>query len=463
MGPLSPEPSLEADMKKRFISFAAVYMLIPAMLLAQPAGKKQLVGVWAVKEVPVGQSPSPLLSLAMFRGDGSLTKGVGYKAIPAIPALQEVATELGPGYGRWAATDNAGEFRLTFYSVMRKAGRVNGFQRAQETLVLSESGAEYTGHARVDFLDANWNVVFSTTSEVKGTRLETPNPAMLVGETAAKKPLVGIWEVNVSPIGQSPLLSLAMFGGDGSFTTAGGYKALPPVPAVGEIATEFGPGCGRWAATGNREFRLTFYSVLWKAGVVNGFQRVQDTLTLSESSDEYAGHAQADFLDANWNVVFSTSSEVKGTRLETPDLAVPVAQPAEREGVWKWKASLPGFSAQPMLGLNFVGEDGSSNVSGGSTAPPVPAVQAVANEIGPSFGRLVRTGDREFRVTTYALMWKAGQVNGFQRLQSRQILSESGDEWISHATMEVLDTKWTVVFSTTSEAKGTRLETPGRD
>jgi len=340
---------------------------------------------------------------------------------------------------------------------------VNGFQRTQDTLVLSESGNEYAGHARTDFLDANWNVVFSTTSEVKATRLETPNPAILFGEPAAQESLLGVWEVNASPIGQSPLLSLAVFGGDGSFTTVGGYKALPPVPAVDEVASELGPGCGRWAATGNREFRLTFYSVLWKTGLVNGFQRVQDTFTLSESGNEYAGHAQMDFLDANWNVVFSTSSELKGTRLETPDPPAPVAHAAERKGVWKWEASLPGFSAQPMLGLNFVGEDGSSTSSGGSKAPAVPTVQAVANEISPSFGQFVRTGDREFQLTTYALLWKAGQVNGFQRLRSRQTLSESGDEYISHATMEILDTKWNVVFSTTSETKGTRLETPGQD
>jgi hypothetical protein len=451
---------LEADMKNRFIGLAAVYMLIPAMLLAEPAGKKQLVGVWEVKEAPVEQSQSPLLSVAMFRGDGSFTKVVGYKTLPAIPALQDVATELGPGYGRWAATDNAGEFQLTFYSVMRKAGRGNGFQRTRDILVLSESGDEYTGHARMDFLDANWNVVFSTTSEVKGTRLETP--AMLVGEPAAKKPLAGVWEVKVSPIGQSPLLSLAMFAGDGSFTTAGGYKALPTIPAVKEVATELGPGCGRWAVTGDREFRLTFYSVLWKAGVVNGFQRVQDTLTLSESSDEYTGHAQADFLDANWNVVFSTSNDVKGTRLETPDPAVPGAQPAERKGVWETKVLLPGLS-QPLLGLSFVGEDGSYTQSLGSAAPAIPAMQAVANEIGPSFGRMVKTGDREFRLTYYILMFKAGHVTGFQRIQSNSTLSESGDESIGRARMDFLDANWNVVFSTTDEGKGTRLETPGQD
>jgi hypothetical protein len=438
-------------------------MLIPAMLLAQPAGKKELVGVWAVREAPVGHSQPPVLSLATFRGDGSFIKGVGYKALPTMAALQEVATELGPGYGRWAATDRPVEFRLTFYAVMRKAGRVNGFQRTQDTLVLSESGNEYAGLTRTDFLDTSWNVVFSTTSEVKATRLETPNPAELLGEPTAKERLVGMWEVNASQIGQSPLLSLAIFGGDGSFTAVGGYKALPPVPAVDEVATELGPGYGRWATMGNRGFQLTFYSVLWKVGLVNGFLRVQDTLTLSESNNEYAGHAKADFLDANWNVVFSTSSDLKGTRLETPNPAVPVAPPSERKGVWKWEASLPGFSAKPMLGLNFVGEDGNSTSSGASTAPAVPAVQAIANEIGPSFGQFVRTGDREFRLTTYAILLKAGQVNGFQRLQSRQILSESGDEYISHATMEVLDTKWNIVFSTTSETKGTRLETPGQD
>jgi len=58
-------------MKNRFIGLAAVYMLFPAMLLAQPAGKKPLAGMWEVKVSPVGQSQSPLLSLAMFGGDGS--------------------------------------------------------------------------------------------------------------------------------------------------------------------------------------------------------------------------------------------------------------------------------------------------------------------------------------------------------------------------------------------------------
>jgi hypothetical protein len=100
-------------MKKRFIGLAAMYMLVPAMLLAQPAGKKQLVGVWAVKVSPVGQAQSPLLSLAMFSGDGSFTTGVGYKALPSTPAVQDVATEIGLGCGQWDATGDK-EFRLTY-------------------------------------------------------------------------------------------------------------------------------------------------------------------------------------------------------------------------------------------------------------------------------------------------------------------------------------------------------------
>ena len=122
----------------------------------------------------------------------------------------------------------------------------------------------------------------------------------------------------MAPTGQSqpPFLSIAMYGGDGSFTTCGGYKALPSIPVVQEVGTEASPGYGRWAATGDRELRLTFYGIIWKEGLGNGYQRVQETLVLWEG-DEYTGHAQVDFLDANWTVVFSIACDVKGTRLET--------------------------------------------------------------------------------------------------------------------------------------------------
>jgi hypothetical protein len=49
-------------MKNRVIALAAVCLLIPGILLAQPAAKKTIAGVWEVKMSPAGQSQSPLLS-----------------------------------------------------------------------------------------------------------------------------------------------------------------------------------------------------------------------------------------------------------------------------------------------------------------------------------------------------------------------------------------------------------------
>ena len=90
-------------------------------------------------------------------------------------------------------------------------------------------------------------------------------PVMLVAQAAEKKTLVGVWEVKISAGGVHlrPLLSIASFGGDGSFTTAGNTKI------TGLGSDERSPGYGRWAQTGDREFKLTFYAVLLKDGEVN--------------------------------------------------------------------------------------------------------------------------------------------------------------------------------------------------
>ena len=68
----------------------------------------------------------------------------------------------------------------------------------------------------------------------------------------------------------APLLSIASFGGDGSFTTTGNTKFSLALPNQG-LADERGPGYGRWAQMGDREFKLTFYAVLLKNGEVNGY------------------------------------------------------------------------------------------------------------------------------------------------------------------------------------------------
>ena len=446
----------EVEMKIRFISLAAVWMLSPIVLLAQPAGKKTIVGVWEVKMAPVGQSQSPLLSLAMYGSDGSFTTCGGYKTLPPVPAVQEVGTEASPGYGRWAATGDR-EIRLTFYALIWKEGHGNGYQRVQATLAMSEPGDEYTGHAQVDFLDANWNVVFSTTSDVKGTRLETP--ATLMAQPAEQKQLVGVWEVKVSPVGQSPELSLAMYGDDGSVTTGGRCKALPPGSAIQDVADELGLGYGRWAATSDREFRLTFYSVMWKAGLVTGYQRVQDTLVLSEAGDQYTGHAQVDYLDASGKVVFSTSSDVKGTKLETPISAMLVGQAAEKnqlEGVWAIKNKTSGIE-RTLLNIDIFTADGSYAGSQDKT------IDTYGNTGGLRVGRCVATGTREFQLTLYRVLMNKEGVVYFLRVRATITLSESGDECTAHSKWEALDPNWTVEWGGTGETKATRLETSDQD
>ena len=144
-------------------------------------------------------------------------------------------------------------------------------------------------------------------------------PTILVAESSEKKTLAGVWEVKISAGGvQSPLLSVAIFGGDGSFTTNGNTK-FALAPPNQDLGDERGPGYGRWAQTGDREFKLTFYVVLLKGGEVNGYMRVRSIISLSESGNEFTTReCVAQFLDANWKVLDSDQDLVKGTRLETP-------------------------------------------------------------------------------------------------------------------------------------------------
>ena len=144
----------------------------------------------------------------------------------------------------------------------------------------------------------------------------TTIPGVLVARPAEKNTLVGVWEVKISAGGvpPPPLLSIAIFGEDGSFTTTGNTKL-----SLAGLADQRGPGYGRWAQTGDREFKLTFYAVLWKEGEVNGYMRVRSSMILSESGDEFtARECQVEFLDTNWKVVDSDNDEVEAKRLETP-------------------------------------------------------------------------------------------------------------------------------------------------
>jgi hypothetical protein len=144
---------------------------------------------------------------------------------------------------------------------------------------------------------------------------------VLLAEELEKKDLTGVWEVKISPTGvpPPPMLATAMFGKDGSFVGSHD-RAVPPVPEILAIAADMGPAYGRWVRSSDREFQLTFYAAMWsKEGIISGFHRVQASIALSESADEFTARTQADFFDANWKTVISNTGEVKGTRLKTPD------------------------------------------------------------------------------------------------------------------------------------------------
>ena len=59
--------------------------------------------------------------------------------------------------------------------MLLKDGEVNGYLQVHSTLILSESGNEFTSRdCKVDFMDADRKVLDSDNDQVKGTRLETP-------------------------------------------------------------------------------------------------------------------------------------------------------------------------------------------------------------------------------------------------------------------------------------------------
>jgi hypothetical protein len=80
-----------------------------------------------------------------------------------------------------------------------------------------------------------------------------------------------------------------------------------------------GPAIGQWEHIAPTKVRMILITPLYKNGVVNGFFRVRDTLTLSESGQQWTDVlSQVEWLDLNLNVVFSAAGAATGTRLESP-------------------------------------------------------------------------------------------------------------------------------------------------
>jgi hypothetical protein len=108
----------------------------------------------------------------------------------------------------------------------------------------------------------------------------------------------------------------------------------------------------------------------------------------------------------------------------------------------------------------LLGGDGSFATKVSAKFPPVPPFQGFVDEVGPGYGRWVQTSDNEFKLTFYAVLLKDGAANGYQRVHSTMILSESSNEFTVHeGHVDFLDVNWKVVFSSTDEVTGKRLET----
>ena len=122
------------------------------------------------------------------------------------------------------------------------------------------------------------------------------------------------------------------------------------------------------------------------------------------------------------------------------------------------------MSGPPLFGLILSREDGTWSEDKGRPVPFAPAIKGVADEFNsPSYGRLVKTGDREYRLVFYTVMLKAGLVNGFTRIQSNEVSPESGDEFTGKSNWAVFDANWNVLANGTGGATGTRLEAPVQD
>jgi hypothetical protein len=100
---------------------------------------------------------------------------------------------------------------------------------------------------------------------------------------------MGVWAKKVKASGneRNPL-NIDTFRADGSFTGSSDKTLL--------YGRTLGFRAGRCVGTGTREFQLTFYAVTWnKEGVMNLFERVQATMTFSDSGDEFTEHSQWDW------------------------------------------------------------------------------------------------------------------------------------------------------------------------
>lgn len=129
--------------------------------------------------------------------------------------------------------------------------------------------------------------------------------------------IVGPWIVDVRPAGAPaeapPLRTVTTFQKDGGVAAAMD-RLLPPVPPIQAVGNEIGPLNGLWRRSGPHEFLFSLYTVVLRDGIVTGYHRVTNAVTIS--GDELTGTALAEFFDENGTRVFSGESALTGRRFD---------------------------------------------------------------------------------------------------------------------------------------------------
>ena len=140
-------------------------MVLAAILGPQPSraddggGDPRIQGSWLVT-VTIPGGPPPFRSLETFAGGGAF-----------VATSSEPPSAVNSAHGTWARVSH-GQFHLTFLEFQYDANGVHsGYLRVRETRRLESGGDTFDGTGTVEFLDGEFNVLFSADVTTHGTRI----------------------------------------------------------------------------------------------------------------------------------------------------------------------------------------------------------------------------------------------------------------------------------------------------
>jgi hypothetical protein len=127
-----------------------------------------------------------------------------------------------------------------------------------------------------------------------------------------KKAIVGSWLITDTTQGQPPLKGLASFTSDGIYQSSEqGDVKLDPNGVIASVAY------GSWAHNGGRQFLVTLLQLGSAAtGELIGTLKVQITITLSETGDEWSGSYRFTIFDPHGNVLASGPGTIQAQRIK---------------------------------------------------------------------------------------------------------------------------------------------------